>query len=87
MVHPLDNPLLPVEAGDPPQVTHAKGSSRARRMTGKEYRNLFMMPTAKQRRVQLLHSPTPSSDKGAQTDEDKEEDPEEPEYATEHSAA
>ena len=54
-------------------------------MTVKEYRNLFMVPPAKQRRVQLLHSPIPSSDEDTETDEDEEEDPEEPEYPTEHS--
>ena len=54
-------------------------------MTAKEYCNLFMVPPAKQRCVQLLHSPTPSSDEETETDEDEEEDPEEREYATEHS--
>ena len=54
-------------------------------MTAKEYRNLFMMPPAKQRRVQLLHSAISSSDEDTETDEDEEEDPEEPDYATEHS--
>ena len=56
-------------------------------MMAREYRKLFPAPPTKHRRIQLLHSPTLSSDKGAQTDEDKEEDPEEPEYATEDSAA
>ena len=54
-------------------------------MTAKDYRNLFTVPPAKRRRVQLLHSPTPSSDEETKTDEDEEEDPEEPEYPTEHS--
>ena len=54
-------------------------------MTAKEYRNLFKTPPAKQRRVQLLHSPASSSDEETKTDEDEEEDPEEPEYPTEHS--
>ena len=58
-----------------------------RRMTAREYRKLFPAPPTKHRRIQLLHSPTPSSDRGAQTDEDREEDQEEPEYATEHSTA
>ena len=68
-----------------PQITNAKGSSQPCRMTAKDYRNLFTVPLAKQRRVQLLHSPTPSSDEETKTDEDEEEDPEEPDYATEHS--
>ena len=58
---------------------HAKGSSQPRCMTVKDYRNLFTVPPVKQRRVQLLHSPTPSSDEETETDEDEEEDPEEPE--------
>ena len=73
----------------PTEDVHSKGEEppRRRRMTAREYRKLFPAPPSKHRRIQLLHSPTPSSNKGAQTDEDKEEDPEEPEYATEHSAA
>ena len=54
-------------------------------MTAKEYCNLFTAPPAKQHRVQLLHSPTPSSDEETETDEYEVEDPEEPEYRTEHS--
>ena len=54
-------------------------------MMAKDYHNLFMVPPTKQCHVQLLHSPTPSSDEETETDVDEEEDPEEPEYATEHS--
>ena len=54
-------------------------------MTAKECWNLFTVPPMKQHRVQLLHSPTPSSDEETERDKDEEEDPEEPEYATEHS--
>ena len=82
---PPGQPVVAYRGGRPPQATHAKGSSRPRRMTAKEYRNLFMVPPAKQHRVQLLHSPIPSSDEETETDEDEEEDPEEPEYPTEHS--
>ena len=53
-------------------------------MSAKEYRKLFA-PPAKQRRVELLHSPTPSSEEESQATDDEEEDPEEPDYATEHS--
>ena len=52
-------------------------------MSARDYRKLFT-PPAKQRRVELLHSPTPSSEEESQ-DADEEEDPEEPDYATEHS--
>ena len=54
-------------------------------MMVKDYRNLFAVPPVKWRRVQLLHSPTPSSDEETKTDEDEEEDPEELEYPTENS--
>ena len=53
-------------------------------MSAKECRKLFAPPT-KQRRVELLHSPTPSSEEESQATDDEEEDPEEPDYATEHS--
>ena len=54
-------------------------------MTARDYRKLFITPPSKQHRVEVLHSATPSSDEGNQTDDDTEEDPKEPEYATEHS--
>ena len=53
-------------------------------MSAKEYRKLFA-PPAKKLRVELLHSPTPSSEEESQATDDEEEDPEEPDYATEHS--
>ena len=53
-------------------------------MSAKEYRKLFA-PPAKQHHVELLHSPTPSSEEESQATDDEEEDPEEPDYATEHS--
>ena len=54
-------------------------------MTARDYGKLFITPLAKEHRVEILHSPNPSSDEGSQTDDDTEEDPEEREYATEHS--
>ena len=53
-------------------------------MSARDYRKLFT-PSAKQHRVELLHSPTPSSEEESQDADDEEEDPEEPDYATEHS--
>ena len=53
-------------------------------MSAKEYRKLFA-PPSKQHRVELLHSPTPSSEEESQATDDEEEDPEEPDYVTEHS--
>jgi len=82
---PPGQPAVAYRGGRPPQVAHAEGPPQPRRMTAKEYRNLFKTPPAKQRRVLLLHSPASSSDEETKTDEDEEEDPEEPEYPTEHS--
>ena len=65
----------PPKDGEPPQQ---------HRMSTREYRKLFA-PPAKQRHVELLHSPTPSSEEESQATDDEEEDPEEPEYAIEHS--
>ena len=42
-------------------------------------------PPAKQCRVELLHSPTPSSEEESHDADNEEEEPEEPDYATEHS--
>ena len=53
-------------------------------MSARDYRKLFTSP-AKQRRVELLHSPTPSSEEEIQATDDEEEDLEEPDYTTEHS--
>jgi len=53
-------------------------------MSARDYCKLFT-PPAKQRRVELLDSPTPSSEEESQDVDDEEEDPEEPDYATEHS--
>ena len=82
---PPGQPAVAYRGGRPPQVAHVEGPPQPRRMTAKEYRNLFKTPPAKQRRVLLLHSPASSSDEETKTDEDEEEDPEEPEYPTEHS--
>ena len=65
----------PPKDGEPPQQ---------HRMSARDYRKLFTPPT-KQRRVELLHSPTPLSEEESQDADDEEEDPEEPDYATEHS--
>ena len=53
-------------------------------MSARDYRKLFTT-LAKQRRVDLLHSPTPSRNEGSHATDEEEEDPEEPDYTTERS--
>ena len=78
---PPGQPAIAYRGGRPPKDGEPPHQHR---MSARDYRKLFT-PPAKQRRVELLHSPTPSSNEGSQATDDEEEDPEEPDYATEHS--
>ena len=78
---PPGQPAIAYRGGRPPKDGEPPHQHR---MSARDYRKLFT-PPAKQRRVELLHSPTPSSNEGSQAIDDEEEDPEEPDYATEHS--
>ena len=78
---PPRQPAIAYRGGRPPKDGEPPHQHR---MSARDYRMLFT-PPAKQRRVELLHSPIPSSNEGSQTTDDEEEDPEDPYYATKHS--
>ena len=64
---PPGQPAVAYRGGRPSGDVSSKDEEppQRRRMTAREYRKLFPAPPTKHRRIQLLHSPTPSSDKGA----------------------
>ena len=78
---PPGQPAIAYRGGRPPKNG---GLPQQHRMSARDYRKLFT-PPAKQCHVELLDSPTPSSEEESQDVDDEEEDPEEPDYATEHS--
>jgi hypothetical protein len=85
---PPGQPAVAYRGGRPPVDAPAQngGPSQPHRMTAGDYRKLFTVPPAKQRRDELLRSLSSSSSEEIRMDEDEEEDPEEREYVTEHSA-
>src|SRR6187399_2154851 len=63
---PPGRSAIAYRGGRPSEDVSSKGEEppQRRRMTAREYRKLFPAPPKKHRRIQLLHSPTPSSDRG-----------------------
>jgi hypothetical protein len=79
---PEGRPAVAYQGGVPPA---RDAPTRRRRMSVKEYRELFTDPQAKRRRDGPPRSPTPLTGNDARSNDEHEEDPEERDYETEHS--
>ena len=78
---PPGQPAIAYRGGRPPTDGEPPHQHR---MSARDYRKLFT-PQEKKNHVELINSPTPSSEEESLATYDEEEDPEAPDYATKHS--